>query len=82
MRLTQKELDKFISKQPRKPGLLEETLGDAFFEPLSDDELTLWNCKNECPKIIESFNTLITKMNKTPIKPNESIYTDEELEGF
>jgi hypothetical protein len=26
-------------KQPRTPGLLNGTLGDAFFEPLSEEEL-------------------------------------------
>jgi hypothetical protein len=29
-------------KQPRTPGLLIGTLGDAFFEPLSEDELQQW----------------------------------------
>ncbi len=28
--------------QPRIPGLLIEKLGDAFFEPLSEDELQQW----------------------------------------
>jgi hypothetical protein len=28
--------------QPRTPGLLTGTLGDAFFEPLSEDELQQW----------------------------------------
>ena len=27
---------------PRKPGLLKGTLGDAFFEPLPEEELELW----------------------------------------
>jgi hypothetical protein len=30
-------------KQPRTPGLLTGTLGDAFFEPLSEEELQVWN---------------------------------------
>jgi hypothetical protein len=29
-------------KTPRTPGLLTETLGDAFFEPLSEEELQEW----------------------------------------
>lgn len=29
-------------KQPRTPGLLKGKLGDTFFEPLSEDELQLW----------------------------------------
>ena len=28
--------------QPRTPGLLTGTLGDAFFEPLSEAELQQW----------------------------------------
>jgi hypothetical protein len=28
--------------QPRTPGLLTGTLGDAFFEPLSEEELQQW----------------------------------------
>jgi hypothetical protein len=28
--------------QPRTPGLLTGKLGDAFFEPLSEDELKQW----------------------------------------
>jgi hypothetical protein len=28
--------------QPRTPGLLTGTLGDAFFEPLPEDELQQW----------------------------------------
>jgi hypothetical protein len=28
--------------QPRTPGLLTGTLGDTFFEPLSEDELKQW----------------------------------------
>jgi hypothetical protein len=28
--------------QPRSPGLLKGTLGDAFFEPLSEEELQAW----------------------------------------
>jgi hypothetical protein len=28
--------------QPRTPGLLAGTLGDAFFEPLSEEELQEW----------------------------------------
>jgi hypothetical protein len=28
--------------QPRTPGLLTETLGDSFFEPLPEDELQQW----------------------------------------
>ncbi|NJN22743.1 MAG: hypothetical protein HC812_18200 [Leptolyngbya sp. RL_3_1] len=28
--------------QPRTPGLLVGQLGDAFFEPLSEDELQQW----------------------------------------
>jgi hypothetical protein len=28
--------------QPRTPGLLIGTLGDAFFEPLSEEELQEW----------------------------------------
>lgn len=29
-------------KQPRTPGLLIGTLGEAFFEPLSEEELQQW----------------------------------------
>jgi hypothetical protein len=29
-------------KQPRTPGLLTGKLGDAFFEPLSEEELQAW----------------------------------------
>jgi hypothetical protein len=29
-------------KQPRTPGLLTGKLGDAFFEPLSEEELQQW----------------------------------------
>jgi hypothetical protein len=28
--------------QPRTPGLLRGTLGDAFFEPLSEEKLQEW----------------------------------------
>jgi hypothetical protein len=28
--------------QPRTPGLLAGTLGDAFFEPLSEEEIQAW----------------------------------------
>ena len=28
--------------QPRKPGLLSGKLGDAFFEPLPEEELQRW----------------------------------------
>jgi hypothetical protein len=28
--------------QPRTPGLMAGTLGDAFFEPLSEQELQQW----------------------------------------
>jgi hypothetical protein len=28
--------------QPRIPGLIKGTLGDAFFEPLSEEELQAW----------------------------------------
>jgi hypothetical protein len=28
--------------QPRTPGSLKGTLGDAFFEPLSEEELQQW----------------------------------------
>lgn len=30
------------SKQPRIPGLLKGKLGDAFFEPLPEEELQQW----------------------------------------
>jgi antitoxin (DNA-binding transcriptional repressor) of toxin-antitoxin stability system len=30
------------SSEPRKPGLLKGELGDAFFEPLPEDELKGW----------------------------------------
>ncbi|BDA76409.1 hypothetical protein CAL7716_105750 (plasmid) [Calothrix sp. PCC 7716] len=29
-------------KQPRTPGLLKGQLGDAFFEPLPEEELQQW----------------------------------------
>jgi hypothetical protein len=29
-------------KQPRTPGLIQGTLGDAFFEPLPEEELQQW----------------------------------------
>lgn len=29
-------------QQPREPGLLEGSVGDAFFEPLPEEELRLW----------------------------------------
>ena len=29
-------------KQPRTPGLLQGNLGDAFFEPLPEEELQQW----------------------------------------
>lgn len=29
-------------KQPRKPGLLSGELGDAFFDPLTEEELQRW----------------------------------------
>lgn len=32
-------------KRLRLSGLLERQLGDAFFEPLPDEELKLWNCE-------------------------------------
>ena len=28
--------------QPRTPGLLTRTFGDTFFEPLSEEELQVW----------------------------------------
>ena len=31
-----------ISKEPRTPGLLKGKLGDAFFEPLPEEELQQW----------------------------------------
>ena len=30
------------SPKPRTPGLLKGKLGDAFFEPLPEEELQLW----------------------------------------
>ncbi len=30
------------SQSPRTPGLLKGHLGDAFFEPLPEEELTQW----------------------------------------
>ena len=30
------------NKQPRTPGLLKGKLGDAFFEPLPEEELEQW----------------------------------------
>ncbi|MBJ7900181.1 MAG: hypothetical protein GC158_09730 [Cyanobacteria bacterium RI_101] len=30
------------SLQPRRPGLLQGELGGAFFEPLPEEELDLW----------------------------------------
>jgi hypothetical protein len=30
------------NKQPRTPGLLSGKLGDAFFEPLPEEELQQW----------------------------------------
>ncbi len=30
------------TKQPRTPGLLKGKLGEAFFEPLPEDELQQW----------------------------------------
>lgn len=30
------------NKEPRTPGLLTEKLGDAFFEPLPEEELQRW----------------------------------------
>jgi hypothetical protein len=29
-------------RKPRTPGILKRKLGDAFFEPLSEEELQLW----------------------------------------
>jgi len=54
MRLTQKELDlidKFISNRPGTLGLLQSKLADAFFEPLSNEELRLWNCEDESSEV-------------------------------
>ncbi len=31
-----------VKPQPRKPGLLSGTLGDAFFESLPEEELRQW----------------------------------------